>query len=186
MFTTIMDDTQFSEQDREYMSLALEEASRALEAGDYPVGAVLTVDGELWGQARNSILTGTQLDAHAEHKLLYMHSAELYGLIRSKQDHDVCLYTTLEPCLMCMGYTVFHRVSRVVVACPDPHGGATNIDPSRLGSFYVEIWPDVRMGLYKEASSDLIIEFLKMEKFISWEKMLADFTEMKRGWEKQP
>jgi tRNA(adenine34) deaminase len=164
MLTTIMDDTQFSEQEKKYMSLALEEAHRAREAGDYPVGAVLTVDGDLWGQARNSILTEKQSSAHAEHKLLRMHSAALYRLIKSQQNHDICLYTTLEPCLMCLGFAVLHRVSRIVVACPDPHGGATNIDPSRLGSFYVKVWPDVRMGLYKEAASDLIVEFLKTKK----------------------
>lgn len=49
----------FSAHDNEFMSLALYEAEQALDAGDYPVGAVLTINGELVGQARNSILTDT-------------------------------------------------------------------------------------------------------------------------------
>ena len=179
-----MDNTQFNEQEKGYMSLALEEARLALAVGDYPIGAALTVNGELWGQARNSIFTEAQSTAHAEHKLLHTYSARLRSLLRSRQNYDVCLYTTLEPCLMCLGVAVLHRVSRIVVACPDPHGGATNLNPIHLGSFYAKWWPVIRTGLFKEVSCELIIEFLKTEKLLSWETMLKEFSEMKRDWER--
>ena len=97
-----MKTTAFSEQDKEFMSLALHEAEQALDAGDYPVGAALVINGEFVGQARNSILTETQTTAHAEHKLLSSHSARLRQLIRETEAYDICLYTTLEPCLMCL------------------------------------------------------------------------------------
>lgn len=177
-----MKTTAFSEQDKKFMSLALHEAEQALDAGDYPVGAALTINGEFVGQARNSILTETQTTAHAEHKLLSSHSAQLRQLIRETETYDICLYTTLEPCLMCLGVAVLHRVTRIVIACPDPHGGATKVNPKDLGSFYEMHWPSVEVGLMKEAAIDKIIKFLKTEKFLSWETMLASFSEMKASW----
>lgn len=177
-----MKNNHFSEQDKKFMSLALYEARHAIDAGDYPVGAVLTVDGEFIGQARNSILTENQTTAHAEKKLLSSNSSQLRQLIRESKGHVICLYTTLEPCLMCLGVAVLHRVTRIVIACPDPHGGATKINPLDLGCFYDEHWPIIEAGLMKEMAIDLIFKFLKTKKFLSWETMLAEFTIMKKSW----
>jgi tRNA(adenine34) deaminase len=173
----------FGKQDKEFMSLALKEAERALDMGDYPVGAVLTVNDEFVDQARNSILTDAQTTAHAEQKLLRSNSAQLRRLIRENKAQDICLYTTLEPCLMCLGVAVLHRVRRIVIASPDPHGGATKINPNEMGSFYAAYWPRIEAGLMKEEAADLIIEFLKTEKLVSWRKMLDSFLKMKQSWQ---
>lgn len=175
---------QFSESDHQFMKLALQEAQTALDSGDYPVGAALVVDGDLWGTASNSLFTDRRSTAHAEHNLLSAHSSRLQAKkVRERlQDMDICLYTTLEPCLMCLGTAVMHRVSRIVVACPDPNGGTTNLDPTTLGSVYRNWWPQIETGLYRETACDLIIEFLQTEIFQSWEAMLAEFMEMKAGW----
>ncbi len=164
------------------MALALNEAKLAFDSGDYPVGAVLTVDGNLVGQARNSILTEAQSTNHAEQKLLSAHSAQLRQLVRKNEELDICLYTTLEPCLMCLGATVLHRVTRIVISCPDPHGGATKLNPNDLGCFYPTHWPIIEEGLMKEASINLILQFLKTERFLSWETMLEQFLKMQKSW----
>lgn len=164
------------------MSLALHEARLAFDTGDYPVGAVLVIDGELVGQDRNSIVTETQSAAHAEQKLLSSRSPHLRRLIRERKPTDICLYTTLEPCLMCLGVAILHRVTRIVIACPDPHGGATKLNPNDLGCFYVQHWPSIEEGLMKEESIDLIIKFLKTSEFVSREIMLEVFLKMKESW----
>jgi hypothetical protein len=84
---------------------------------------------------------------------------------------------------MCLGFAILHRVSQIIIACPDPHGGTTNLDPVDLGSFYPKQWPIIRTGLLKEELCGLIIEFLKTEKFLSWETMLKEFTEVRKRWE---
>ena len=178
-----MNSNGYTEKDRQFMSLALTRARQASEAGDYPVGAVLTINGTLLDTARNSLLTDKRWTAHAEHNLISRHSGYLLATFRSGQPYDVCLYTTLEPCLMCLGIAMIHRISRIIVACPDPHGGTTGIEPERLGIFYREEWPDIQTGLYKEEACELVMEFLKTGKFASWEKMLAAFGEMRRSWE---
>lgn len=177
-----MENTHFSEEDKRFMSLALDEAEQALASGDYPVGAVLPIDGVLFGKARNSIFTESQPAAHAEQKLLNSISTELRKKIRKEADYDICLYTTLEPCLMCLGVVILNRVTRIVISCPDPHGGATNINPDNLGSFYADHWPIIEIGLMKEIAVNRIIKFLKTEKFMSWDRMLTEFSKMKKGW----
>jgi len=177
-----MSKTQFNEEDKNFMSTALDEAGRAFDAGDYPVGAVLIVNGKVIGKARNSIFTDTQTTAHAEQKLLSTHSGQLRQFIRDSKGYNICLYTTLEPCLMCLGAAVLHRVTRIVIACPDPHGGTTNVNPSDLGCFYGEHWPKIETGLMKDAAIELIFQFLKTEKFLSWETMLEEFSKMQKSW----
>lgn len=177
-----MSQDHFSDLDHHFMALALREAEDALDAGNYPVGAVLTIDGDLVGQARNSILTDSQSTSHAEQKLLSAHSSLLRGLARDAETHEICLYTTLEPCLMCLGVAVLHRVTSIVVACPDPHGGATNIDAHDIGLFYQAHWPSIRNGLMREDSVDMLITFLKTEVFLSWETMLEEFIRMRQKW----
>ena len=82
-----MSQERFSEFDHHCMTLALGEAEEALNTGNYPVGAVLTIDGSLVGQARNSILTDSQSTSHAEQKLLSAHSSHLRRLARDDETH---------------------------------------------------------------------------------------------------
>jgi tRNA(Arg) A34 adenosine deaminase TadA len=173
----------FSTQDKAHMQLALSEARAALASGDYPVGAVLTVDGELWGSARNALFTEGRTTAHAEHNLIASLSSRLRAKQRINRHSYVCLYTTLEPCLMCLGIAVLHRVSRIIIACPDPNGGTTALDVRSLGSVYQGWWPTIDTGLYQTASCQLIIEFLRTEKFFSWQTMLMEFEQLQAQWQ---
>lgn len=168
--------------EKEYMELALEEARLALDAGDYPVGAVLTVNNSVLGAGRNELFSGGRTVNHAEHSIISQNSAKLREIVRDQPDAEICLYTTLEPCLMCLGIAVMHRIPRIVVSCPDPIGGTLGIDPDQLGPLYKNWWPDFEIGLLKEESCDLIISFLKNEKLSSWERMLQEFQTLKDSW----
>jgi tRNA(adenine34) deaminase len=164
------------------MKRALQEAQRAFETGDYPVGAVLTINGTLFATARNSLFTDGRTTAHAEHNLVATHSADLRMLLLSQPNTQTCLYTTLEPCLMCLGISVLHRISRIVVGCPDPNGGTTTLDVATLGSVYRRWWPTIDVGLYREESCLLIEQFLATEKFLMWQTMLTEFQQMRQQW----
>ena len=164
------------------MSLAMAEARAALESGDYPVGAVLTVNGEMIAKARNSVFTENQSTAHAEQNLLRAHSAFLRQSIRENPAARIAIYTTLEPCLMCLGGIAIHRVDRIVYACPDPHGGAAHLDVETIGKFYSSQWARIENGLMREESADLMISFFKQKKVLLWEVALERFTTMKDSW----
>ncbi len=83
---------------------------------------------------------------------------------------------------MCLGVATLHRINKIVFACPDPHGGATHLDPKGLGEWYVQNWPTVKMGSFREESYDLVIKFLKTGRFNNWETMLDLFQNMHNSW----
>ncbi len=107
--------------DAYYMGEALGQAREALAAGEVPVGAVVVGEkGEILGRAHNRPLTLCDPTAHAE-VLALREAARLLGNYRLLA---VCLYVTIEPCLMCTGALLQARVRRLVFGAPDPKAGA--------------------------------------------------------------
>lgn len=106
--------------DHEYwMRYAIEEARRAEELGEVPIGAVIVRNGEIIGRGYNLRETSMDPTAHAEMIAIREASAKL-GAWRLL---DCTLYVTLEPCPMCAGAIVQSRVPTVVFAAPDPKAG---------------------------------------------------------------
>jgi len=167
--------------DREYMKMALKEARKALSRGDYPIGAVLLIDGKYVGIMGNSLHTGKDWISHAEADLLRKYSKIIKKNVK-KNKSEIVLYTTLEPCLMCLGTCILNRISRIVYSCPDPHGGATRINPKELTEWYVRKWPQIEGGLYKEESYELMIEFMDMKNDDVWNKIKILFVKMHEKW----
>ncbi len=102
------------------MDLALAEARRAVERGEVPVGAVVSIDGKVAAARHNERESTNDPTAHAE-LLALRDAAAARG--SSRLDGAV-LVTTLEPCPMCAGAAVLARVGRVVFAAEDPKAGA--------------------------------------------------------------
>jgi tRNA(adenine34) deaminase len=108
--------------DEQFMRLALEEARRAAEAGEVPVGAVVALDGKVIASAANRTITDGDPTAHAEIVVLRA-AAKALGNYRLA---GATLYVTLEPCAMCAGALVHARIARLVYGCEDPKVGAVN------------------------------------------------------------
>ncbi|HVZ35447.1 MAG TPA: nucleoside deaminase, partial [Polyangiaceae bacterium] len=107
--------------DADWMALALEEAARAPEHGDVPVGAlVVDAAGRELSRAHNRREIDADPTAHAE--LLALR------LAASRRGHwrldDCTLFVTLEPCAMCAGAMVNARLGRLVFGARDPKAGA--------------------------------------------------------------
>jgi tRNA(Arg) A34 adenosine deaminase TadA len=98
---------------KKFMELAVAEAKRAGDRGDYPIGAVIT---RLTGQrevviasAGNRVKTSGSSIKHVELETLkYVSSG--YG----RYLPDFVLYSTHEPCAMCAGACVWSRIGGVV------------------------------------------------------------------------
>ena len=104
-----------------FMKLALEEAKRAAEDGEVPVGCVLVdSSGVELARGRNAREALADPTAHAEMMAIREGAARVGGW----RLEGVTAYVTLEPCAMCAGALVHARVSRVVYGCADPKGGA--------------------------------------------------------------
>ncbi len=100
--------------------MALELARSAGEAGEVPVGAVVTHNGRVVGQGANARETSGDPTAHAELVALRQ-AAKSLGTWRLT---GTTMYVTLEPCPMCAGGLVAARLGRLVFAAPDPKSGA--------------------------------------------------------------
>ncbi len=108
------------QRDETFMRLALDEAKVALEHGDVPVGAVLVRGDEVVAKTHNSRELRRDATAHAELDALRL-GAEQLGDWRLAGCE---LYVTLEPCPMCAGAIVAHRIERLVFGAWNPKSGA--------------------------------------------------------------
>lgn len=112
----------YPQPDRVYMRMALEEAVRAAENEEIPVGAVVVREGQVIGSAHNMREELQNPVAHAE--ILALQAASSHqGTWRLS---GCTLYATLEPCVMCVGAILQARISRLVFGCLDPKGGAAH------------------------------------------------------------
>ncbi|MCR4818070.1 MAG: tRNA adenosine(34) deaminase TadA [Fretibacterium sp.] len=135
------------------MRLALDEARRALERGDVPVGAVVVLGEKVLGTGSNR--KDTDPTAHAEVQALRMAASKLgrWNL------GDCTLYVTLEPCPMCAGACVNARVSRVVFGAADPRAGAGGTLYNILHDTRLNHRCQVRSGLLAKECTWLLQEY---------------------------
>jgi tRNA(adenine34) deaminase len=106
--------------DEQAMGAALEEAHRAADDGEVPVGAVVVIDGAIVARAHNQVEQLSDATAHAE-MIALTQASEARGDWRLE---GATLYATLEPCAMCVGAVRLARVERVVYGAADPVAGA--------------------------------------------------------------
>jgi tRNA(adenine34) deaminase len=106
--------------DHYFMGEALRQATRAFEAEEVPVGAVVVRAGRVIARAYNQVELLKDATAHAE-MLALTQAEESVGDWRLT---DCTLYVTKEPCPMCAGAIVHVRLARVVFGASDPKAGA--------------------------------------------------------------
>jgi len=103
-----------------WMAAALEEAARARDAGEVPIGAVVVLDGAIVGRGFNQPITSGDPTAHAE-IVAIRQAARDAGNYRLT---GAVLCVTIEPCLMCVGALVHARIGTLVYGAAEPRTGA--------------------------------------------------------------
>jgi tRNA(adenine34) deaminase len=141
--------------DERFMRLAVEEARRALEHDDVPVGAVLVRDGEVLAAGHNERELRQDPSAHAE-MIALRAGAQALGHWRLL---DTTLYVTLEPCAMCAGAIVLGRVPRVVYGTADPKAGAAGSVLDILAEPRLNHRPAVTGGVLAADCAALLVDF---------------------------
>ncbi|MEW6717807.1 MAG: nucleoside deaminase [Chloroflexota bacterium] len=97
-----------------FMREALKEAKQAMREGERPIGAVVVHDGRIIGRGRAQHRARNSEIAHAELNALI--DAEQY---LHEHTHECVIYTTVEPCVMCLGAIVMSDIDHVVYALAD-------------------------------------------------------------------
>ncbi len=111
--------------EEKWMLQALEEAQKAFDEEEVPIGAVLVSGETVIAAAHNRVESATDASCHAEIECMRQ-AAQKLG--RWRLD-DCILYCTLEPCIMCYGAMVHFRLGALIFGAPDLRHGA-------LGSLY--------------------------------------------------
>jgi tRNA(adenine34) deaminase len=140
-----------------WMELALQEARRAEQHGDVPIGCVVERHGEVIGTGRNERERRGDPTAHAE--VLALREAAAH--VGSWRVLDATLYVTLEPCAMCAGAVVLARVPRVVFGCPDPKAGAAGSVLDVLAEPRLNHRPQVVGGVLERECAELLRAFFR-------------------------
>ena len=104
----------------EWMAAALEQAARARDAGEVPIGAVVVLEGAIVGRGFNQPIASGDPTAHAE-IVAIRHAARQVGNYRLT---GAVLCVTIEPCLMCVGALVHARIGTLVYGAAEPRTGA--------------------------------------------------------------
>jgi tRNA(adenine34) deaminase len=143
--------------DQYYMKLALEEARKAQEIGEVPIGAVIVIDGKVISSGFNLREKDQRSIAHAE-ILAIDKACKVLGTWRLE---EATLYVTLEPCPMCAGAMVLSRVKRVVYGAADPKGGCAGTLLNLLQEQRFNHQVDVTRGIEEEACSSLLSDFFR-------------------------
>jgi tRNA(Arg) A34 adenosine deaminase TadA len=138
------------------MDAALDEARRAAERGEVPVGAVVVgANGVVLAQERNRTIELRDPTAHAE--ILALRSAAT--ALGSERLTGCDLYVTLEPCVMCAGAISFARIRRLYFGASDPKGGAVEHGPRFFSQPTCHHAPEVYGGIGEGAASSLLKGF---------------------------
>lgn len=106
--------------DEKYMKLALQEAEKAGQRGEIPVGAILLKGDQVLAKDHNRCIELNDPTAHAE-ILVLRHGGQI---LRNYRLNDTVMYVTAEPCPMCVSAMVHSRISRLVFGAPEPKFGA--------------------------------------------------------------
>ena len=137
------------------MRRALDLAAEAGRAGEVPVGAVVTRNGQVIAESANAMRGRNDPTAHAE-MVAIRRAAEALGSSRL----DGCeLWVTLEPCAMCAGAIALARVAKLHFAADDPKGGGVVHGPRLFAQPTCHHRPEVIAGLGEEEAAAMLRAF---------------------------
>ncbi|MES0880188.1 nucleoside deaminase [Roseibium sp. SCP14] len=143
-----------------FMDLALEEAEKAAERGEVPVGAVLVKEGEVLARDGNRTLELNDPTAHAE-ILVVRTACEKLG---SQRLPDCDLYVTLEPCPMCTAAISFARIRRLYYGAGDEKGGAVDHGVRFFGQSTCHHAPEVYSGFGESRAAQMLKSFFQAKR----------------------
>jgi tRNA(adenine34) deaminase len=145
----------YKESNIKHMKAAIEEAKKAFEKQEVPVGAVIVCKNVIIARAHNLTETLKDPTAHAEMQAITAATNYLGG----KYLTDCKIYVTVEPCPMCAGALNWSQIPELFYGTPDLKRGYSLISPSLLHPK-----TKVKKGILEDECSDLMMSFFKTKR----------------------
>lgn len=140
-----------------FMKMALDEAEKARDIGEVPIGAIVVKDGVVVGRGFNKTETTKDPTAHAEMEAIRMAAKTLGGWRLIGCD----LYVTCEPCSMCAGAIVWSRIKNLYIGTMDPKAGACGSVFNIVQEEKLNHNVNIQTGLLQEECSKILKDFFK-------------------------
>ncbi len=140
--------------DEQYMQQALNEAKKAFDAGEVPVGAIIVMNSKVIARGHNQVQLLNDSTAHAE--ILALTTA--FNFLGSKYLPEASIYITVEPCLMCCGALFWSKIGKIIYGADDEKNGyrktAGDKNPFHPKTILIN-------GILKEEGARLMKDFFK-------------------------
>ena len=144
--------------DEKFMDVALDEARRAENAGEVPVGAVIVdADGNVIARGFNQPISTHDPTAHAE--IVAMRAAA--RVLGNYRLTGLTLYCTMEPCVMCAGAIVHARIQRLVFGAADPRAGAAGSIYDVVRDTRLNHQVEIAAGVRERECREIVQEFFE-------------------------
>jgi len=138
-----------------FMKQAYQEAMKAFELDEVPVGAVVVANNQIIARAHNLTEKLTDVTAHAEIQAITAAS----NFLGAKYLKGCTLFVTLEPCVMCAGALYWSQLDRIVFGARDEKRGA--------GRFQSELYHPktlIQNGVMENECSELMLDFFRTKR----------------------
>ena len=150
----------WADTDIHLMQAAIAEAEKAKASKEIPVGAIVTLSGNIIGKGFNRTIQDSDPSAHAE-------VVAIRNAAAGQKNHRLTgatVYVTLEPCAMCVGAMIQARIQRLVFGAYDPKAGAVGsvLDLSDIKEFNHRV--EINGGLLEEECSAILKEFFSLKR----------------------
>ncbi len=146
-----------SQRDELYMRMALEQAEKAGQNGEVPVGAILVKGDQILARDHNRCIEHNDPTAHAE--ILVLRKAG--EALRNYRLNDTRIYVTAEPCPMCASAMVHGRVSRLIFGTWEPKFGAVESKFRFLDDSSLNHRVEVEGGILEKECAEVLRVFFR-------------------------
>ena len=150
----------FSDQDRSFMEIALDEAQLSFNDNEVPVGAIIVKDNEVIGSGHNQVINTNNVTSHAEINAIIDASKNTNNF----RLNNAKMYVTLEPCHMCAKAIIDARIDEVIFAAPEPKTGSIISIDNIYEKIKFNHKTSYKYGLLMNESSNLLKKFFKTKR----------------------
>ncbi len=160
-----------------FMEQALEQARKAFEQGQFPVGCVIVQDDQVIASGARAGTSGdlsffSEID-HAEIRALKALESSDVRFIPER----AMLFCTMEPCLMCFAAIILAGIRTLVFAYEDVMGGGTGLDRQHLTPLYKDAQITIVPHVLRKKSLDLFHNFFNKDANLYWkDSFLESYT----------
>jgi tRNA(adenine34) deaminase len=165
------------------MAVALDEAKKALVKGELPIGAAAFLGNYLLYSCHTSEIEDKRLLVHGELKVLQ--EIDKMG-IPFQRRNQIELFTTLEPCMMCLGAAVSSFIGKIFFGLSSRSDGAAIWAERTWKKYHIESsfqLPKIEKGIYEAESLELFCKYIEKHKtgpMVDWARTLIPKKKTKR------